>query len=142
MAALARAPADPSTTSALSAALADAADVNLRCALMRALVSLRPLEAAPILQREYDVVRSRICAAEGLARLRDPSTLDFILSRLASEPYTTVQAALVRTLGALRDARAVPPLRQLRDRTTEPDLRVLVDAALKTLEPAGDDQGT
>jgi arylsulfatase A-like enzyme len=141
LAALARDADDPAAASELGAALAGVADVNLRCALMRALVARRPPEAGAILQREYEVIRSRICAAEGLARLRDPATVPFLLSRVAGEPYTTVQAALVRALGELRDARAVPTLRHLRGRTSEPALLLVVDAALSALEPP-DDQGT
>lgn len=60
---------------------------------------------------------------------------------IAGAAYTTVQAALVRALGDLRDARAVPTLRHLRGRTSEPELLLVVDAALSALEPP-DDQGT
>jgi arylsulfatase A-like enzyme len=141
LAALARDAGAPTAADDLGAALSRVADVNLRCALMRALVTRRPLEAGPILQREYEVIRSRICAAEALARLRDPATIPFMLSRVADEPYTTVQAALVRALGELRDARAVPTLRHLRGRTSEPELLLVVEAALAALEPPGD-QGT
>jgi arylsulfatase A-like enzyme len=140
-AALAGDAANPAAARELGAALAGVADVNLRCALMRALVAHHPSEAGPILQREYEVIRSRICAAEALVRLRDPSTIPFMIERVAEEPYTTVQAALVRALGNLRDTRAIPVLRHLRGRTSEPELLAVVDAALATLEP-DDDQGT
>jgi HEAT repeat protein len=80
--------------------------------------------------REYEPVRSRICCAEALATLHDPATLPFIVDRLAGEPYTLVQTALVRALGRIGDRRAVAALRALRASSAEADLVRAIDAVL------------
>jgi hypothetical protein len=63
----------------------------------------------------------------------------FLLSRLLEEPYLTVQTALVRALGRIRDPAAIPKLRELRDATPEPGLAEVVDAVLTEMgaEPSG-----
>jgi HEAT repeat protein len=123
----------------LATALPLVADVNLRCALMHALAKWRTPAAAAALLGEYDVIRSRICCATALSTLRDPTTVPFMLARLPDEPYTVVQAALVRALGVIGDRSAVPVLRSLRDATVETELAQVIDGVLRELEsrPAG-----
>jgi arylsulfatase A-like enzyme len=122
----------------LAAALRRATDVNLRCGLMHALAQWpTPLTGATLIG-EYDVIRSRVCCAEALARLGDPSTVPFLLSRVIDEPYITVQTALVRALGRIRDPAAIPALQQLRSATPEVNLAEVVDLVLRDLaEPSG-----
>ena len=84
--------------------------------------------------RAYGAVRSRLCCAEALATLHDPATLPFIVERLADEPYTLVQAALVRALGRIGDRRAVAALRSLRASSPEAELVRAIDAVLAGFE--------
>jgi HEAT repeat protein len=96
-----------------------------------------PLTGATLIG-EYDVIRSRVCCAEALARLGDPATVPFLLSRVIDEPYITVQTALVRALGRIRDPAAIPALQQLRSATPEVNLAEVVDLVLRDLaEPSG-----
>jgi hypothetical protein len=54
------------------------------------------------------------------------------------EPYITVQTALVRALGRIRDPAAIPALQQLRSATPEVNLAEVVDLVLRDLaEPSG-----
>jgi arylsulfatase A-like enzyme len=131
--------ADERAASDLATALPRVADVNLRCALMHALAKWRTPAAAAALLGGYDVIRSRICCATALSTLRDPSTVPFMLARLPDEPYTVVQTALVRALGAIGDRSALPVLRSLRDATPEAELAQAIDGVLGELEgrPSG-----
>ncbi len=130
-AALARARFAPATpVEDLATALSRVSDVNLRCALMHALAQHGSRRGGAALLREYEPVRSRICCAEALATLHDPATLPFILDRIAAEPYTLVQSALVRALGRIGDRRAVAALRALRASSPEADLVRAIDAVL------------
>jgi HEAT repeat protein len=118
----------------LALALHRASDVNLRCALMHALARAGTPAAGATLVGEYEPVRSRICCAEALATLHDPATLPFILDRLAGEPYSIVQAALVRALGRIGDRRAIEALRSLRAASPEVELVRAVDDVLADLD--------
>lgn len=132
-AAVALAHAGRGDVSTLGGLLAETEDVNVRCALMDGLARTGDDRAGLELMRGYEVIRSRICCANALRRLASPTTLGFILARVADEPYLTVQTELLRAIGEIGDSTSVAVVRRLEQETTEPTVAEVAAAAAKAI---------
>lgn len=121
----------------LSRALDDLEDVSLRCEVVLALGRSGDPAALPALMAAYDHVRSRPCVARALGRLARREALPFIVSRLPTEPYVTVQAELVAAVARIGDPRAVGALRELLATAPESLVADQIGAALRQLAPSG-----
>lgn len=111
----------------------------VRVAAARALVTLDAKEAAPLFVRlaRTDDAELREIVEPALAQWKDPSARDLWLERLSQAPHGRYTLLAIRGLGAVREERAAPPLRELALSSEASPLRLAAAQALGNIRTTG-----